>query len=63
MRLTEHQIQSIRQLACQVAGRHSRVRIFGSRLDDLARGGDVDLMLELTGPVYNPALMAAQMYA
>ena len=61
MRLTDYQIQAIRQLACQVAGNQSRVRVFGSRLDDTAQGGDLDLMLELPEPVDNPALMAAQM--
>jgi len=60
MRLTDYQIQAIRQLACQVAGNQSRVRVFGSRLDDTAQGGDLDLMLELTEPVDNPALMSAQ---
>lgn len=63
MRLTDSQIQTIRQLACQLAGRQSRVRVFGSRLDDAAHGGDLDLMLELPEPVDNPALMAAQMSA
>jgi predicted nucleotidyltransferase len=63
MRLTEQQIQIIRQLAQQVAGSQSRVRVFGSRLDDKAHGGDLDLMLELPEPVDNPALIAAQMSA
>jgi predicted nucleotidyltransferase len=63
MRLTDYQTQTIRQLARQVAGSQSRVRVFGSRLDDTARGGDLDLMLELPEPVDNPALMAAQMSA
>jgi predicted nucleotidyltransferase len=63
MRLTDYQIQVIRQLARQLAGSQSRVRVFGSRLDDAAHGGDVDLMLELPNPVDNPALMAAQMAA
>ena len=63
MRLTEHQIHLIRQLAQQVAGSQSRVRVFGSRLDDSARGGDIDLLLELPDPVDNPALIAAQMSA
>lgn len=61
MRLTDFQIQAIRQLVRQVAGNQSRVRVFGSRLDDTAHGGDLDLMLELTEPVDNPALMAAQL--
>lgn len=63
MRLTDQQIQIIRQLAQQVAGSQSRVRVFGSRLDDAAQGGDLDLMLELPEPVDNPALIAAQMSA
>ena len=54
MRLTADQTQTIRQLARQVAGNRSRVRVFGSRLDDTAHGGDVDLMLELPEPVTNP---------
>jgi predicted nucleotidyltransferase len=63
MRLTDTQIQAIRQLAHQVAGSRSRVRVFGSRLDDNAHGGDLDLMLDLPESVDNPALMAAQMSA
>lgn len=63
MRLTDDQTQVIRQLARQVGGNQSRVRVFGSRLDDTAHGGDLDLMLELPDPVDNPALMAAQMAA
>ena len=63
MRLTDAQTQTIRELACQVAGNQARVRIFGSRLDDTARGGDLDLMLELPEPVDHPALVAAQMAA
>jgi hypothetical protein len=63
MRLTENQIGLIRQLARQVAGSQCVVRVFGSRLDDAAQGGDLDLMLELPESVDNPALMAAQMSA
>lgn len=63
MRLTEGQVQSIRQLALQIAGAKASVRIFGSRLDDTAHGGDLDLMLEFSEPVDNPALMAAKMAA
>lgn len=63
MRLTDDQIRSIRQLALHIAGAQASVRVFGSRLDDAARGGDLDLMLELSEPVDNPAHMAAQMSA
>jgi predicted nucleotidyltransferase len=63
MRLTDDQIDLIRRYARQVGGELSRVRVFGSRLDDTAQGGDLDLMLELAEPVDNPALMAAQLAA
>jgi len=63
MRLNAHQIQAILHLAHQVAGNQARVSVFGSRLDDTAHGGDLDLMLEIPEPVGNPALMAAQMSA
>lgn len=61
MRLTSHQTHIIRQITHQMAGSQSRVRVFGSRLDDAAHGGDLDLMLELMEPVENPALLVAQM--
>jgi predicted nucleotidyltransferase len=63
MRLTESQIEAIRQLTRQVVGQSAHVRVFGSRLDDAARGGDLDLMLEIPEPVGNPALIAARMSA
>lgn len=63
MRLTEDQVKTIRRLASEVAGEQARVRVFGSRLDDEARGGDLDLMLELPDPVDNPVLMAATLSA
>jgi len=61
MRLSEAQIHAIRQCAREVAGDRARVRVFGSRLDDTARGGDLDLLVELTEPVDNPAMMAARL--
>lgn len=63
MRLTDDQINAIRQLAREIAGENSRVRVFGSRLDDNAKGDDFDLLLEVPGPVENPALMAARLSA
>ncbi len=63
MRLTVQQTRTIKQLAMQLAGEHAKVRVFGSRLDNQARGGDLDLMLELPEPVANPALLAARLSA
>lgn len=63
MRLSGAQAQAIRQLARELVGERCSVRVFGSRLDDDARGGDIDLLLELMDTVANPALIAAQLSA
>ena len=63
MRLTAEQIEGIRRTARRLAGEQVKVRVFGSRLDDRARGGDLDLLLELPDPIANPALRAAQVAA
>lgn len=46
MRLTNEQIQAIKQTACAVLGADARVVLFGSRVDDARRGGDIDLLFE-----------------
>jgi len=63
MRLTSSQILAIREIVQLVAGEHHSVRVFGSRLDDEARGGDLDLLVECPEPVEQPALLAAQISA
>lgn len=63
MRLTPTQIEIIRQATHDIAGPAARVRLFGSRLDDDARGGDIDLLLECDEPIDAPALLAAKLAA
>jgi hypothetical protein len=63
MRLTPEQIAFIKSAATDLAGPEACVRLFGSRLDDNARGGDVDLLLEVPNPVEHPALLAARLAA
>ncbi|MDQ1362674.1 MAG: hypothetical protein QG652_534 [Pseudomonadota bacterium] len=46
MRLTRHQIETIRKSATELFGRNTRVWLFGSRVNDMARGGDIDLYIE-----------------
>jgi len=48
MRLTTSQIETIRQAARQSFGADARLWLFGSRVDDAKRGGDVDLYVEPT---------------
>lgn len=61
MRLTPQQSAAIRRVVRDTAGPDARVRLFGSRLDDGARGGDVDLLVELDEPVDGPALLSARL--
>ena len=63
MRLTPVQIAAVRQATAEVAGDSARVWLFGSRVHDNARGGDVDLLLEVDTPVAEPALLSARLAA
>lgn len=63
MRISREQIETIRTLTREIAGPDACVRLFGSRLDDAACGGDVDLLVEIDRPVENPALLGARMAA
>lgn len=47
MRLSSTQISAIRTSATQLAGLSAPVWLFGSRVRDDAKGGDVDLLLYL----------------
>jgi len=46
MRLTEVQLVHIRQKILYFFGSHSHVWLFGSRVDEYKRGGDIDLYIE-----------------
>jgi len=46
MRLTPSQIETICTTARQTLGEGAKVSLFGSRLDDARKGGDVDLLVE-----------------
>lgn len=46
MRLTKPQIKIITQTVFRLAGMDTSVYLFGSRLNDQAKGGDIDLIIE-----------------
>src|SRR5512144_3002065 len=47
MRLDPSEITAITATAAQVFGPSATVRLFGSRVDDRRRGGDIDLYIEV----------------
>jgi predicted nucleotidyltransferase len=61
MRLSLEQISAIREGAFELAGDAARVWLFGSRVRDDERGGDVDLLLELDDAVAEPAQLSARL--
>jgi predicted nucleotidyltransferase len=60
MRLTDNEIQIIRDAVLDVLGENTRIVLFGSRVDDTLKGGDIDLMIELDQKVDRPALQSAR---
>lgn len=45
MRLNTDQVETIREAADAAFGRGTLVSLFGSRVDDQKRGGDIDLLI------------------
>lgn len=50
MRLSQDEARAIRACADRHFGRRATVRLFGSRVDDARRGGDIDLHVEAESP-------------
>lgn len=47
MRLSQQTQQIIRNTVREIFGAEANVKLFGSRVNDDARGGDIDLLIEL----------------
>ena len=60
MRLSLQQINVIQDAVSELAGKDATVRLFGSRTDDNARGGDIDLLVEIPRTVENSAWLSAK---
>ncbi len=46
MRLTQFEITAIKHVAKEIFGSNTRVFLFGSRVDEQKRGGDIDLFIK-----------------
>jgi len=46
MRLTQEQVTQIQESIIRHVGKRAGIYLFGSRLDDQRKGGDIDLLIE-----------------
>lgn len=58
MRLTQEQVSAIRISADEVFGQDAKVWLFGSRVDDNRRGGDIDLLVRPAPTHQSPSLIS-----
>ncbi len=52
MRLTQQEIQIIKSTVREMMGEKASVWLFGSRVDDSKRGGDIDLVRPVSCKVH-----------
>lgn len=62
MRLTPSQKQITKSTVSRVLGTENRVWLFGSRVDDTLRGGDIDLLIETEAVLPSRAKTLCQLY-
>ncbi|MDB5713931.1 MAG: hypothetical protein JWO15_1328 [Sphingomonadales bacterium] len=55
MRLTAGEVDAIKAAVADIFGTNAVVRLFGSRVDDARRGGDIDLHITLATPASGDA--------
>jgi predicted nucleotidyltransferase len=61
MRLTTEQRAVIKQKTALIFGDDAHVYLFGSRTDDDAKGGDIDLFIDLAKKTENPVSKTIQL--
>lgn len=61
IRLTETQVERIKSEVAKVFGERAVVYLFGSRVNAAARGGDIDLYIELPEPLPNTLALSLKL--
>lgn len=60
MRLTALQVKVIRSSVMEVLGEGCVIKLFGSRVHDGGKGGDIDILIQTEEPVERPSKALAQ---
>ena len=63
MRLNKYQKNTILDVIHSVLGADTMVTLFGSRVNDTLKGGDIDLLIETKNEIPNPADIKALIFA
>jgi len=63
MRLSQKEIEIITATIAEKMPEGVQVKLFGSRLDDFDKGGDIDLLVKTSKPVERPAWLIAKLQA
>lgn len=63
MRLTPLQQKLLKEAVIEVCGEEAQVFVFGSRLCDNKKGGDIDLLIKLNQEISDPAWVMAKVQA
>ena len=63
MRITIQQQMLIKQIVNDLIAGNPKITLFGSRVDDYLKGGDIDLMITLKDKTNNPAEISAKIAA
>ena len=63
MRISEQTRITIRNTVHELFGNHATVLLFGSRADDSAKGGDIDLLIHCDHPIEGARSKSLQLIA
>jgi uncharacterized protein len=61
MRLSDSERHAIREVVARRLGPGAKAMLFGSRVDDTRRGGDIDLLVEVPHGVEEPLTESVQL--